>query len=183
VPVFSFIASLALSDAVWSTGLSASIKWPNDILVNGRKVAGCLADVHARASRVDHVILGTGINLNVPAAHLRTALGDTAAKSAAGMAELAGRRIDRNLFTASLLNHVERWLTVYRLEGAPALLTAWRAREALAGQEVSVSGEGAPYSGRAVGIDDTGYLLVETTSGRRRVITGQVTRPEDMATG
>jgi BirA family biotin operon repressor/biotin-[acetyl-CoA-carboxylase] ligase len=175
VPVFSFIASLALTDAVWATGLSASIKWPNDVLVDGRKVAGCLADVHARGSQALHVILGAGINLNVPSGELRSALGSAAARSAAGMAELAGRRIDRNVFTAGVLNHLERWLTTYHRDGPAAVLTAWRSRDALAGRQVSVSGEGSPYDGRALGVDDVGYLVVETDSGRRRVTTGQIT--------
>jgi BirA family biotin operon repressor/biotin-[acetyl-CoA-carboxylase] ligase len=174
VPVFSFIASLALTDAVRSTGLSASIQWPHDVLVEGRKVAGCLVDVHARANRVDHVILGAGIDLDVPAADPGTPLGGEIVRWASGTTELSGCRIDRNLFTATLLNHMERWLTVYAEDGAALILAAWRGRDALAGREVSVSGEGLPYRGRAVGVDETGYLVVETESGRRRVTTGQI---------
>jgi BirA family transcriptional regulator, biotin operon repressor / biotin---[acetyl-CoA-carboxylase] ligase len=182
VPVFSFITSLALTDAAWAAGLSAWIKWPNDIVVDGRKVAGCLADVQARANQVDHVILGAGINLNVRAADIDEAPGVPAGTPAEGMASLAGRAIDRNVFTASLLNHLERWLTTYREDGPAGILTAWRSRDALAGHEVCVYGEGLPYRGRAAGVDDAGFLQVETPDGRRRVISGHVTFAGDVAT-
>jgi BirA family biotin operon repressor/biotin-[acetyl-CoA-carboxylase] ligase len=174
VPVCSLIASLALTDAVWATGLPAAIKWPNDILVEGRKVAGCLVDVAGAGGRVDHVILGAGINLNVPTDALCATLGD-AGKAAGSMSELAGHPVDRNVFTATFLNALERWLTVYRTDGPRAVVAAWRARDALSGQEVDVRGEGAPYHGRAVGIGDDGYLLVEDAAGGRyRVLTGEI---------
>jgi BirA family biotin operon repressor/biotin-[acetyl-CoA-carboxylase] ligase len=182
VPVFSFIASLALTDAVWAAGLSAWIKWPNDILVEGRKVAGCLADVHARTNHVDHVILGCGINLNVHAADIDEALGGMVGTPAAGMASLAGKPIDRNVFTATFLNHLERWLATYREDGPHGILIAWRSRDALAGHEVCVYGEGLPYRGHAASIDDAGYLVVETADGRRRVTAGHVTFAGDAAT-
>lgn len=179
VPVFSFIASLALTDAAWSTGLPAAIKWPNDILVEGHKVAGCLVDVAGTGGRVDHVILGAGINLNVPSYALCATLGD-AGKAAGSMSELAGHPVDRNVFTATFLNALERWLTVYRTDGPRAVLAAWRTRDALSGQEVDVRGEGASYHGRALGIGDDGYLLVEDAAGRRhRVLTGEIRTSHD----
>jgi BirA family transcriptional regulator, biotin operon repressor / biotin---[acetyl-CoA-carboxylase] ligase len=182
VPVFSFVGSLALTDAVWAAGLSAWIKWPNDVLVDGGKVAGCLADVHARANAVDHVILGAGINLNVRASDIDHALGAMEGTPPAGMASLAGRPIDRNAFTASLLNYLERWVTTYADDGPSGILTAWRSRDALGGHDVCVAGEGLPYRGRAAGIDDRGYLVVDTAEGRRRVTAGHVTLAADAAT-
>jgi BirA family biotin operon repressor/biotin-[acetyl-CoA-carboxylase] ligase len=174
VPVFSFIASLAMTDAIWSIGLSATIKWPNDVLVDGRKVGGCLVDIATTAGHVDHVILGTGINLNVPSAELRATLGD-AASAAGSMAELAGHLVDRNVFTATLINYLERWLNVYTMDGPTAILTAWRSRDALAGQDVVVCGEGTTYRGRADGVDGTGYLIVQDAAGvRHRVRTGEI---------
>jgi BirA family biotin operon repressor/biotin-[acetyl-CoA-carboxylase] ligase len=181
VPVFSFIGSLALTDAVWATGRSAWIKWPSDILVNGRKVAGCVVDVHARAHDVDHVILTAGITLAC-AVDVNNPLHTSAGSAAGGMATLAGHPIDLNVFTASLLNAVERWLTTYRLAGPRRILTAFRSRDALAGQEVCVCGEGLPYRGRAAGVDDAGYLAVETAEGFRRVTVGQITFAGDAAT-
>jgi len=174
VPVFSLIASLALSEAVWAMGLPAKIKWPNDVLVDGRKVAGCLVDVAASGEDVSHVILGVGINLNVATTELCAALG-AAGTPAGSMSELAGHAIDRNVFTALFLNFLERALTMYRSDGPRAVLAAWRSRDALAGVEVDVRGEGTPYHGHVLGIGDDGYLLVEDTAGvRRRVLTAEV---------
>jgi len=174
VPVFSFIGSLALTDAVWSVGLPAAIKWPNDVLVEDGKVAGCLVDVAAAEAHVDHVILGAGINLNVSTRELHSILG-AAGKGAGSVSERAGHAVDRNVFTAAFLNSLERWLTVFRADGRNAVLAAWRSRDALCGHEVDIRGEGPTYRGRALGVDDEGYLLVEDAGGaRHRVRTGEI---------
>src|SRR5262249_28172689 len=89
VPVLSFIGALALSDAGRALGVPGVIKWPNDVLVEGRKVAGCLVEVGERIGHLDPVILGAGINLNVPARELNASLG-AAAVGAGSMSELAG---------------------------------------------------------------------------------------------
>ena len=180
VPVFSLIASLALTDAVWRMGLPASIKWPNDILIEGRKVAGCLVDVAVSAGRVDHVILGAGINLNVPSTALSATLG-AAGTNAGSMSEPAGRPVDRNLFTALFLNFLERALLMYETNGAGAVLTAWRSRDALSGQYVDVREEGALYRGRVLGIGDDGFLLVEDQAGAcHRALTGEIRMASEM---
>jgi len=164
VPVLSFIGSLALGDAVSAFGLPAVIKWPNDILVEGRKVAGCLVEVAERSGRLDHVILGAGINLNVPARELNDTLG-AAAVGAASMSELAGHAVDRNLFAATFLNFLESWLCVYQTEGPRAVLAAWRSRDTLIGQDVEIRGHDGTYPGWVLGIADDGYLLVEDSAG------------------
>ena len=75
VPVFSFVTSLALSDAIRAEGVPAAIKWPNDILVEGRKVAGSFGVVAAAGDFVDYVILGVGVNVNVERRTLERGLG------------------------------------------------------------------------------------------------------------
>jgi BirA family biotin operon repressor/biotin-[acetyl-CoA-carboxylase] ligase len=174
VPVFSFIASLALTDAVWSVGLPAAIKWPNDVLVDGQKVAGCLVDVAERSGQVEHVILDAGINVNVPTKELTATLGE-AGQGAGSMSELAGRPVDRNVFTAAFLNFLERWLSVYRTDGPSAVLSAWRSRDALVGQDVEVRSEDSTYRGWVLGVADDGYLLVEDAAGVcRRLLTEEI---------
>jgi BirA family transcriptional regulator, biotin operon repressor / biotin---[acetyl-CoA-carboxylase] ligase len=128
VPVFSFIASLALVEAVRREGATAVIKWPNDVLVGGRKLAGVLAESAAKGDRVEHVILGVGVNLNVARSALRKGLGEAAARGATSLAEILEREIDRNTFTASFLALMEKWLGVYRANGPAAIVAAWRPR-------------------------------------------------------
>jgi BirA family biotin operon repressor/biotin-[acetyl-CoA-carboxylase] ligase len=174
VPVLSFIASLALSDAVSAFGTPAVIKWPNDVLVEDRKVAGCLVEVAERAGRLDHVILGVGINLNVPARDLNDTLG-AAALGAGSLSELAGHTVDRNLFTATFLNFLESWLRVYGTDGPRAVLAAWRRRDVLIGQDVEIRGHDGTYRGWVLGVADDGYLLVEDSDGVcHRLVTEQI---------
>ncbi|OGL20091.1 MAG: biotin--[acetyl-CoA-carboxylase] ligase [Candidatus Rokubacteria bacterium RIFCSPLOWO2_12_FULL_69_21] len=173
-PVFSFIAGLAVADAVRSVGVPAAIKWPNDILVNRKKVAGVLAELATSGDRLDYLILGVGVNLNVESRALHEALGD-AGRAAASLRELAGRDIDRNAFAASFLTFLDEWFHVYRDRHAEALLEAWRDRDILTGRRVEVREDGKVFQGRALGVDAEGHLLVEERKGQaRQVVAGQV---------
>ena len=173
-PVFSFIGSLATADAVRSVGLAAAIKWPNDILANRKKVAGVLADLATTGDRLNYVILGVGVNLNVERKALLEALGD-AGRAAASLRELAGRDIDRNAFAASFLTFLDEWFQVYQARGADALLRAWSDRDILTGRRVEVREEGSVFQGRALGLAADGCLRVEDSNGRmRQVVAGEV---------
>ncbi|MBI3624770.1 MAG: biotin--[acetyl-CoA-carboxylase] ligase [Candidatus Rokubacteria bacterium] len=173
-PVFSFIASLALADAIRALGLPAAIKWPNDILVERKKVAGVLAEVATAGDRLDYVILGVGVNLNVDRQALLEALGD-AGHAAAALRELTGKEIDRNAFSASFLNFLDEWLLVYRDRGAAALLKAWRDRDILTGRRVQVREQRITFDGRARGVHADGQLVVEDSKGlTRKVVAGEV---------
>jgi BirA family transcriptional regulator, biotin operon repressor / biotin---[acetyl-CoA-carboxylase] ligase len=174
VPRFSLIASLALTEAIWGEGLPAAIKWPNDILVDGRKVAGTLVETIDLSGTPPHVILGVGVNMNVDDEALRGALRDDA-REATSLREAAGREIDRNLFAASFLNHLERWFAAARDKQWDTVVGTWRERDALRGRRVEIRGTGPAWQGRAEGIDAAGYLVVDTDAGvRQRVISGEI---------
>ncbi len=172
--VFSFIASLALADAVRRLGLPAAIKWPNDILVNRKKVAGVLSELATLGERLEYVILGVGVNLNVEREALLEALGD-AGRAATSLAEALGRPIDRNAFAAAFLNLLDYWFEVSRDQGGPALLQAWREREIMTGRRVEVREGGRAFDGRVLGLDAEGHLQVADSHGRiHRVAVGEV---------
>ena len=174
VPRFSFIASLALTETIWAERLPAVIKWPNDVLVDGRKVAGTLTDTVDLAGTHPYVILGVGVNMNVDEEALQRALGDEA-RDASSLREAAGREIDRNLFAASFLNHLEKWYDAARLKEWDKVLAAWGERDGLRGRRIEIRGTGPAWQGRGLGVDADGYLTVETDSGvRQRVISGEI---------
>jgi BirA family biotin operon repressor/biotin-[acetyl-CoA-carboxylase] ligase len=169
-PRFSFIAGLAVADAVKELGLRPAIKWPNDVLVDTKKVAGSLAECVTRGETVDFLVLGVGVNLNVDEAALHAALGASGA-AATSLSAVGGREIDRNAFTASYLNHLETWACRYREDGAGAVLAAWRDRDILTGRRVLVRGNAAArFEGRVLGVTDDGQLVVEDALGARHVI-------------
>jgi BirA family transcriptional regulator, biotin operon repressor / biotin---[acetyl-CoA-carboxylase] ligase len=146
---FSFAVSLAVSEAIKDLGLSPAIKWPNDVLIGGKKVAGALMEFASRGAAVAYMVLGTGVNVN------------------------------RSVFTAAYLNHLEAWLLQYRLAGPAPLVAAWRQRDVLTGRRVEVRSPTEAIGGRVLGIDDQGHLLVRTASGDRRVILTEDVRVVD----
>jgi BirA family transcriptional regulator, biotin operon repressor / biotin---[acetyl-CoA-carboxylase] ligase len=171
---FSFVASLAVSDAVRELGVHPAIKWPNDVLLQGRKVAGALARGSAEDDRLESVILGVGVNVNVERETLRDGLGE-AAQSATSLREALGHPVDRNAFTAAFLGYLDEWLIRYRGAGDAALLRAWRDRDIVTGRRLEVRDGSRIITGRAHGIDAQGQLEVEDSLGRiHRIVAGDV---------
>lgn len=171
---FSFLASLALTDAIKGEGLDATIKWPNDVLVDRKKVGGVLVELATIDARVGYVILGLGVNLNVSHDALRAALG-ISGQAAGSLHDAVGHEIDRNAFAASVLNHLDAWAEIYRRQGPAPLLVAWLDRDILTGRRVEVRGEGDTVVGRVLGVDREGYLLLRDSLGkRRRVLSGEI---------
>jgi BirA family biotin operon repressor/biotin-[acetyl-CoA-carboxylase] ligase len=133
-------------------GADAQIKWPNDIHVAGRKVAGILAEGRPQER---WAVLGIGLNVAVRLDDLPPELHATA-----GTLGLQARDVEAVL--AHLLRALERTLTL----DPPAILDAWRARDALLGREI----RWAAGTGRASGIDDSGRLVVEVADGSRTAL-------------
>lgn len=174
VPVFSLIASLALTETIWAEGLQAAIKWPNDVLVERKKVAGSLVECASAGDQVEYVILGVGVNLNVRREALRAALGD-AAHAATSLREVAGHEIDRNAFAATFLTLLDHWFHVYATRGPEAVLAAWRDRDILTGRRVKIRGESQEHEGRVLGVNREGRLVVEDIRGvLHQVVSGEV---------
>jgi BirA family biotin operon repressor/biotin-[acetyl-CoA-carboxylase] ligase len=148
-PLLPLIAAVAVAE---SCGDDARIKWPNDVLLDGRKVAGILAEGRPHEG---WAVLGIGVNVAVDVALLPEELRDRAGS-------LGRTRADVEPFLSSLLAALARWLTA----DSAAVLDAWRARDALLGAEVSWSGG----SGTAAGIDGEGRLVVELPGGGRTTL-------------
>jgi BirA family transcriptional regulator, biotin operon repressor / biotin---[acetyl-CoA-carboxylase] ligase len=174
VLVFAFITSLALTEAIRAQGLPAAIKWPNDVLLAGRKAGGGLVEYTTNGPGVTSVILGVSVNVNVERPQLQAALGADA-DDTTSLREAAGREIDRNAFAATVLNLVERWLRTYIDKGPAAVLDAWRERDALNGRHIEVRNGGETVRGEAVRVDTDGSLIVKDAQGRvQRVLTGAI---------
>lgn len=148
---------LAVAVAVAETaGPSAVVKWPNDVLLDGGKLAGILVEARPQDG---WAVVGIGVNVAVDVDALPTELHATAAS----LGRPAG---DVEVVLAELLGALERRLAA----PADSLLAAYRARDALTGREISW----AAGHGRATGIDDGGRLLVDTADGRVALDAGEV---------
>jgi BirA family biotin operon repressor/biotin-[acetyl-CoA-carboxylase] ligase len=174
VTVFSFIASLALFDAIQEEGAKPAIKWPNDVLVSRKKVAGVLAEAGSSGEQVSYVILGVGVNLNIEGAALTAALGD-GGLAATSLCEVVGREIDRSVFTGRFLTLLDEWFQIYSSRGARVILQAWRDREITTGRRVEVREEPERFDGRVLGVNGGGHLVVQDAHKRpRRVVSGEI---------
>jgi BirA family transcriptional regulator, biotin operon repressor / biotin---[acetyl-CoA-carboxylase] ligase len=138
LPLFSFLASLALVDTFDEYGARAGIKWPNDVVVNGKKVAGTLVESAMRGEDVQYTVLGVEVNLNVEPDVRRAVLGS--GFFATSLAALSGHEVDRNAFAAAFLNRLDEWLEVWKVRGAEAVRSAWATRDVLTGKHVELRG-------------------------------------------
>ena len=163
-------AGVALADGLRAaTGIDASVKWPNDIYVHGRKVAGILAEGGGSAAGASHVILGFGINL------LPAAFPPEVASRATSLETELGRAVDRGLVLAECLAALAGRYEQLRRGERTAILDAWRARaRSTLGRAVEWDSPGGVCRGVAEDIDSRGALLVRTGTGRERLLAGEV---------
>lgn len=169
-PELTLVAAVALAETIRDAGLEARIKWPNDVQVGGRKVAGILTELSADTERVHHAVLGLGVNVNATAADFPSELASTATS----LLVEGQRRVHRALFLAALLGKLEAWLDTWAAGGFAPVGQAWRALSSTLGQAVLVHGERQELTGVAEDIDETGALLVRVGGRLERVLAGDV---------
>jgi BirA family biotin operon repressor/biotin-[acetyl-CoA-carboxylase] ligase len=163
IPPIALVAGLAVRDAVAraAPGAPVRIKWPNDVLVDGRKVAGVLVEAITLGSRVEAVIVGIGINV-----HTRV-FPDELAGRATSVALVAKQPPDRAELLADVLATLDRDVHVVVARGLGLLRPRLEAADALRGKRVKsdAGDKGAEDEGVASGIDDEGRLLVRRDDG------------------
>lgn len=171
VPRLTLAAAVAVADAIAATtGLRPGIKWPNDVLLGGRKACGILTELEAEAERVRFVVVGIGVNLNAREEDFPPEL---RAKATSLAIEL-GRPVDRPAFAGALLGALERVYGEMLRGGFPGVRARYESWHVLPGRLVTVDGV-PPVEGLVRGIDDEGALIVEAADGTRRVLSGEVT--------
>jgi BirA family biotin operon repressor/biotin-[acetyl-CoA-carboxylase] ligase len=166
------MAAVATADAIREfSGLTPLIKWPNDILLRDRKVAGLLNEIHSEIDRIHFVILGVGVNLNAGENTLPREIRDVATS----LKIETGRSISRKAFLPLLLQELERWHSIFIHRGSAVILDAWRDRARLRGRQVRIVSFGETLTGTAIDVDSDGALILEAADGeRKRVVAGDV---------
>lgn len=162
--------ALAARDAC-RTVAPVDLKWPNDLVAaDGRKVGGLLIETVIDGGRVSAATIGIGINVNWAIAEMPPEI----AGSATSLAELARAPVDRGALLLALLDRLDAELSGLEAGGSP--LDRYRAACRTIGSEVTVGVGPRTIHGMAVAIDDAGALVVETSSGRETVTSGEVVR-------
>ena len=159
---------VALADTLGTLGQQVQLKWPNDVLKDGDKLAGILIETQSAPGGGTWTVIGIGLNLLMPD-EMEAQLG----RSAAGMPWLA--RMDRDALMAALLDGLAGCLREFTARGFAAFSARWNLRHAWQGETVVLLDGGVVrHEGRAAGVDDSGRLLLDTAEGRITVMAGDV---------
>jgi BirA family biotin operon repressor/biotin-[acetyl-CoA-carboxylase] ligase len=163
-PELSFLAALAVADTVEALlprQIRAMLKWPNDVLVNGAKIAGILLE------QVDDATI-VGIGVNVLQAPSNAAYKTTTIVASAGIASVDGAR-------DILLDRLGLHLAVWQADGFAPIREQWLSRSYPVGAAIKANAGGQPFAGHFAGLDEDGALLLDTTQGRQRIVAGEIT--------
>jgi BirA family biotin operon repressor/biotin-[acetyl-CoA-carboxylase] ligase len=169
-------AAVGVADSVAETlgdDDAVEIKWPNDVLIDGRKTCGILMELGAEATRVAFLVVGIGVNLNVDP----SSFPDEFRARATSLAEHRGAPIDRVAFTQTLFGHLETVFDACAASGIHGILPRFEARFGMRGQRVRIrEHDGTEREGLVAGIDTDGALQLEVDGGRvERWLAGDVT--------
>lgn len=169
--MLTLVAALAVADGIKKVcGLDSKIKWPNDIVVNGKKVCGILTEMSTELDCINYVVTGIGINANT--GEFPEDIRDVATS----LLLETGERVKRSQLIAAVMEAFEQYYGRFmENENMSGLLEEYNSLLANRDNMVRVLAPGSEYTGTALGIDETGELLVRMESGElRRVLSGEV---------
>lgn len=176
VPVQALIGlplavGVVIAEALAMFDVQARLKWPNDVLYEGKKLAGVLIETASAADMPQNAswaVIGIGLNMAVP-----DSLAAQIDRPVASIPWLAD--LDQDMLTATLLNGLSEAMAQFEEQGLAAFLPRWNALHAHTGRAVAILDNGkAMHEGTAVGVDDSGRFLLDTAAGRVAVMAGDV---------
>jgi BirA family biotin operon repressor/biotin-[acetyl-CoA-carboxylase] ligase len=165
-PMLTLMAGLSVHAAIRSvTGLSADIRWPNDVLLGGKKVCGILTEMNAEIDRLYAVVLGIGINVN------HREMPEELRPIATSLRIETGKPVARALLLATLLRELEQHYQLFLREGGDAIAARWSAASSYArGKSVRVLTATGEYQAVTAGLDPRGTLRVRRSDGREELL-------------
>nr|WP_207789037.1 biotin--[acetyl-CoA-carboxylase] ligase [Neobacillus terrae] len=159
-PQLTLLAAVAVVQAMEEvTGLVPEIKWPNDILINGRKVTGILTELQAEADRINSVIIGIGINVN------QESFPEEIEQTATSLLIEKGEAVSRTELIKSVFAHLEKLYSIYLENGFLPIKLLWESYAVSIGKTLKARTLTSVIEGRALGITDDGVLKIEDKDG------------------
>jgi len=155
---FAAAAARAIGDV---TGLSSVLKWPNDLMIGSRKVAGSLAEATYQGSRLDHLVIGLGVNVNIKTVRFPK----TFRKASTSLSHEVGREVDRAQLTKKILEEMDSSYQRFEMGRTSELLDEARRLCSTLGREVRIATSERNFVGHAVGLGDDGQLQVRLRNG------------------
>lgn len=169
--MLTLVAALAVAKAITSvTGEEAMIKWPNDIVVNGKKVCGILTEMNAQFDYINHIVVGIGINV-----HNESFPEEISQMASSLMIEAGGKRFHRAQIIAETMSYFEQYYdTFLKTQDLSALVREYDKLLVNRNKSVRVLDPKEPFDGKAMGITPKGELIVDTWESRKLVSSGEV---------
>ena len=163
------LSSLAVNRAIWAyTQLPIQIKWPNDLLINGKKVCGILTELKGKQDQVDYVVVGVGINVN-----LASSLNQVE-RPITSLAAECGKSIDRAVLLATILNVWEQWYDLYRKKGFQPIKQNWEQDTPIVGKKITARTPEGNVAGVVRGINQWGALVLQTKQGLKAIYSADI---------
>lgn len=169
--MLTLVAALAVAKAITSvTGEEALIKWPNDIVVNGKKVCGILTEMNAQFDYINHIVVGIGINV-----HNESFPEEISQMASSLMIEAGGKRFHRAQIIAETMSYFEQYYDIFlKTQDLSALVREYDELLVNRNKSVRVLDPKEPFDGKAMGITPKGELIVDTWESRKLVSSGEV---------
>jgi BirA family biotin operon repressor/biotin-[acetyl-CoA-carboxylase] ligase len=167
----TFLSSLAVYDTITAiTDAEPILKWPNDVLVAGRKVSGTLLELSTEADMVRFVIVGIGFNINMEEHEI-----DEEIKSkATSLLVQTKKSFERAMVCGILLTNLERYYNIFREKGSEEICLIWEDRAKIKGKYLEITQMGETYKGISEGIDRDGGILLTIDGKIKKIIAGDV---------
>ena len=171
-PKFTLMSAVAVVEAMKRFNLKAGIKWPNDILFDGRKLVGILTEITGELGKISYLVIGVGINVNISREEFPEELRDIAAS----LSEINGEQIPRVKFFRAVLEEFDKLYIEVTANGFDKILERWKENNITLGKKIHVisAGDDENFDGKAVDLNSEGALVVETENELRTVYAGDV---------
>jgi len=164
---FTLVSAVAITQAIQDiTNLTPQIKWPNDILINGKKVTGILTELQAEMDIVHSIIIGIGVNVN----HDLSAFDESIQTIATSLKMENGVQVDRSLLVAKILYYLEKYGDLYVEKGFEPIKILWESHNCTIGKRIRATMLRETLEGVAIGITNDGVLELKLDSGEIRGI-------------
>lgn len=165
----TLLAGVSVAKAIRALGLPAKIKWPNDVLINGKKVCGILTEIEAEIDLIDYCVVGIGIDANIDT----ETFPEEARDSSTSLKRELGHEINRVEFVQRLLEEFEALYQRFQKDDFSSILEEWRNMSATIGEWVKISTQTKTIYGEAIGVDNEGALILETGEGKlEKIVAG-----------
>ncbi len=168
-PRITILSGVSVAKTIRSFGPEAMIKWPNDVLINGKKLCGILTEIEAEMDMIDHCVVGIGIDANVDTESFPEEFRD----SSTSLKKELGHEINRVEFVQKLLEEFEALYMKFQEGDFAAILEEWRSMSATIGEWVKITTQTRTIYGEAIGVDNEGALILETDEGKlEKIVAG-----------